>query len=144
MIVYDKISSEIIKYLSESFSGCDRLGIVPFESIALIIVRNKNIALPVEVVFDGIVHAFGEKDSDELTRLSIVLNDLIFLYYSNEVHFDSVSKSEIIELRNQVDFYRSKYEDLYVQISDLKKELTIKNYEITKKNDELSKMKIYK
>lgn len=41
MIVYDKLSSEIINYLSESFTGCDRLGIVPFESIALIIVRNK-------------------------------------------------------------------------------------------------------
>lgn len=58
MIVYDKLSSQMINRFAASFNGCNKIGVIPILNLIPVIIRNKGRGLPIKVTFDGRTYPF--------------------------------------------------------------------------------------
>ena len=158
MIVYDKLSSQMINRFAASFNGCNKIGVIPILNLIPVIIRNKGRGLPIKVTFDGRTYPFLGNIADEQNIPSIDLepNDFFFLFRVNPDFFDELSKKENIKLQNRFDklqneYYKSQneyscYKEKVKKFAEQVKELTAKatemENEISLKNEEINRLKL--
>lgn len=142
IIVYNKLSSEMIDHFAGSFVGCDKIGVIPAANMIPEIIRNKKAELPVELSFDQSLFRIGVFDNDLSTHIDVELNDLLFLYYVDSDYFDGVSKKELDELTKQLNSSNKDNSSLKKQNNQLSEQIKNLKAEISSKNDEIKKLKL--
>lgn len=140
IIVYNKLSSEMIDHFASSFVGCDKLGVIPFERIIPEIIRNRKAEPPAVLNFDNASFDFGEKNNVQPVHIDVELNDLLFLYYVDSDYFDGVSKKELYELTEKLKASNKDNSSLKMQVSQLSEQIKNLKAEISSKNDEIKKL----
>mgnify|MGYP001114509071 CR=1 FL=1 len=146
MIVYDKLSSQMINRFAASFNGCNKIGVIPILNLIPVIIRNKGMGLPIKVTFDGRTYPFLGNIADEqnIPSIDLELNDFFFLFRVNPDFFDELSKKENIKLQNRFDKLQNEYssykeevkkfaeqvKELTANATEMEKEISLKNEEI--------------
>lgn len=151
MIVYDKLSSQMINRFAASFNGCNKIGVIPILNLIPVIIRNKGRGLPIKVTFDGRTYPFLGNIADEqnIPSIDLELNDFFFLFRVNPDFFDELSKKENIKLQNRFDKLQNEYSSYKEEVkkfAEQVKELTAKatemETEISLKNEEINRLKL--
>lgn len=151
MIVYDKLSSQMINRFAASFNGCNKIGVIPILNLIPVIIRNKGRGLPIKVTFDGRTYPFLGNIADEqnIPSIDLELNDFFFLFRVNSDFFDELSKKENIKLQNRFDKLQNEYSSYKEEVkkfAEQVKELTAKatemETEISLKNEEINRLKL--
>lgn len=140
VIVYDKLSSEMIEYFAGSFVGCDKLGVIPFANIIPEIIRNRKTELPAVLTFDHSSFSFGETESSQPAHIDVELNDLLFLYYVAPDYFSDVSSTQLDELMQQLEASNKEKKELNEKVSVLSEQVKKLGASLSQKIEEAKKL----
>lgn len=141
VIVYDKLSSEMIEYFAASFVGCDKFGVIPFGRIIPEIIRNRKAELPAVLTFDHSSFNFGETGSSQSAPIDVELNDLLFLYYVSPDYFSDVSSAQLDELMQQLEASNKEKKELNEKVSVLSEQVKNLGVSLSNKIAEMDQIK---